>query len=349
MVVVEIFTCSKSLLLYTFYHPPGSNNVDLNHLNSSLRSNSESSCVLVVGDFNIPALDWTDSSSPVNIGGNVIGDNFCDLMGDNFLFQFVHGPTHIAGNKLDLVLCNCPEVVDGVSTHSPGLSEFPSDHYIIDFSVRVKFHRANPVRRKVYDFKRGNFAELRSSLEHVPFDVAFSENIDEYWLAWKDLFLTTVSEFIPIKTVKDTNSPPWMDSDARHYLRKKYTALRKYRRRRTATNKLKLRTLSQEVKYVIRSKHRDYLKKIESSFKDNPKLFWSYHKAVLHSCGKPSVISYNGATATSSADKAELFNSYFSSVFRPQLTTNVNTSHLNIHEQLFAWPLLSELTISVND
>ena len=105
--------------------------------------------MLVVGDFNIPALDWTDSSSPVNTGGNAIGDNLCDIMGDNFLFQFVHGPTHIAGNKLDLVLYNCPEVIHGVSTHSPRVSKFPSDHYIIEFLIRVKFHRANPVRRKV--------------------------------------------------------------------------------------------------------------------------------------------------------------------------------------------------------
>ena len=59
----------------------------------------------------------------------------------------------------------------------------------------------------------------------VPFDVAFSENIDEYWLASKDLFLPTVSEFILIKTVKDTNSPHWMDSEDRHYLRKKKTGV----------------------------------------------------------------------------------------------------------------------------
>ena len=123
-------------------------------------------------------MDWTDSSSPVNIGGNAAGDNFCDLIGDNFLVQFVDGPTHIAGNKLDLVLCNCPEVIEGVSSHSPGVSKFPSDHYIIDFSIRVKLHRAKPVRHKVYDFKEGNFVELHNSLEHVPF--AFSENIDEY-------------------------------------------------------------------------------------------------------------------------------------------------------------------------
>ena len=68
------------LTIYMDINPnPGpSNCLSCLYLNSSLRSNSESSCVLVVGDFNIPALDWTDSSSPVNIGGNVIGDNFCD-------------------------------------------------------------------------------------------------------------------------------------------------------------------------------------------------------------------------------------------------------------------------------
>ena len=80
-----------------------------------------------------------------------------------------------------------------------------------------------------------------------------------------------------------------------------------------------------------------------------PKLFWSYHKAILHSRGKPSVVSYNGVTATSSADKAELFNSYFSSIFRPQSTANANTSYLNVHDQSIDRPLLSELIISVNE
>lgn len=36
---------------------------------------------------------------------------FCELVGDNFLQQFVSGPTHISGSKLDLLLCNCPEII----------------------------------------------------------------------------------------------------------------------------------------------------------------------------------------------------------------------------------------------
>lgn len=133
MVVVEIFTLGKPLILYTFYRPPDSNNNDLIELNASLRAIAESSCAILIGDFNIPALDWADSSSPIDLQGTPAGEKLCDLVEDNFLFQFVNGPTHIAGNKLDLILCNCPEVIQDFSTHSPGVSEFPSDHYIVDF------------------------------------------------------------------------------------------------------------------------------------------------------------------------------------------------------------------------
>ena len=71
--------------------------------------------------------------------------------------------------------------------------------------------------------------------------------------------------------------------------------------------KLKLRTLSQKIKYAIRRKHSEYLAKIEASFKDNPKLFWSYHKAILHHRENQSPkITYNGITA-----KTRIFPRYF--------------------------------------
>ena len=50
-----------------------------------------------------------------------------------------------------------------------------------------------------------------------------------------------------------------------------------------------------------------------------------------------------------SLTKVELFNSYFSSVFTPQSTSNVNTGYLNIYDQSFVCLLLSELTLSVNE
>ncbi|CAB4040713.1 Hypothetical predicted protein [Paramuricea clavata] len=114
-VVVELFQENmKSILLYTFYRPPNSSLDSIQQLNSSLDDNLESACVLLTGDFNLPAIDWSlDHPSPTSAGGH-LEDKFCELVGDYYLEQLISGPTHRDGNKLDLLLCNYPEIIIGM-------------------------------------------------------------------------------------------------------------------------------------------------------------------------------------------------------------------------------------------
>ena len=141
-------------------------------------------------------------------------------------------------------------------------------------------------------------------MSHTPLEIALSGGFDESWALWKDLFLSAVNQCTPTKSVKDTNWPPWIDSEVRHHIPKKYGVLRKYCLNKSEDNKLKLRSLSQHVKYLVKRKRRLYLEKIEGAFSKNPKFFWSYHKAVLHHRTKPnSVITYNGIEATTPAEK----------------------------------------------
>ena len=85
------------------------------------------------------------------------------------------------GTKLHLLLTNWSEIIDySLTSHSrEGL--FPSDHYVVDFTIMLKFKIATGAKRQVYDFKNGNFDDLRDSLSRVPFEIAVSDNIDEYW------------------------------------------------------------------------------------------------------------------------------------------------------------------------
>ena len=83
--------------------------------------------------------------------------------------------------------------------------------------------------------------------------------------------------------------------------------------------------------------------------KNHPKLFWTYHKAILHHHGKSSSITtHNGKTATISFGKAKLFNSYFSSVFRPP-GSQQDMDNMNLLDYLLPKILLSELIMTVED
>ena len=116
-----------------------------------------------------------------------------------------------------------------------------------------------------------NFECLRSCLSNVPFENAFSDDIVHYWSDWKDLFLTAVNKFVPVKTIKDINSPQWIDGKVRQLVRKKYAPLKKCRQNRSIIRKQKLRCISQNIKSLIRKKHREYLERVESPFNKNPK------------------------------------------------------------------------------
>ncbi|CAB4035733.1 Hypothetical predicted protein [Paramuricea clavata] len=241
-------------------------------------------------------------------------------------------------------MCNSPEIVGDVSVLHPETCGFPTDHYIVEFDVKLKFKRAKLIKRRVFDYGKGNFDELRNFLTRYPINVTPTDSINDDWEQWKDTFLTTVRRYIPIRTVKDKNSPPWIDKEVRQLIRKKYKVLKQYRRNKSADRKRKLRSVTQQIKYLIRSKHRGYLAKIESSFCDNPKLFWSYHKSIIHHrTGQSNEITYNGFTAKTAKEKADLFNTYFSSVFHPSSTTCNQTPRTESKENI------SEITIDVDE
>ena len=111
----------------------------MNELNDSLQSNVEKDYVVVVGDFNLPELSWSEDQTTPNSSTGQTGEFFCELFNDNFL-QLIVESTHSGGNKLDLLLSNHPEVIHDVRALSD--EQFPSDHYPIEFFIKQTFKRA---------------------------------------------------------------------------------------------------------------------------------------------------------------------------------------------------------------
>ena len=123
-------------------------------------------------DFNLPELDWSgDQTAPMNNGSRADHNIFCDLKGENFLQQFIPGPTHLAGNKLGLLLCNWPEVIGSVRSFHPRVGLFPSDHYVVEFEIILKFKRA---KRVTFNFETSS-SDIRPRTQRSCFFLQMSE------------------------------------------------------------------------------------------------------------------------------------------------------------------------------
>ena len=92
----------EDLHMYIVYRSPNSspeNNSKINNFINSVKDNS-----VIVGDFNYPDINWE------LLTGTLHTQEFLDVLSEKHLNQHVTFPTHQAGNILDLVFSNVPNL-----------------------------------------------------------------------------------------------------------------------------------------------------------------------------------------------------------------------------------------------
>ena len=111
--------------------------------------------VVLVGDFNLPDINWSSLSSQ-----SAVSDEFCDFVFYHNLTQLVEEPTHITGNCLDLILINTPDNIDPI--HITQESLIQSDHLVLSFtlSTTCRFQESRSLCSFVPDFSKLNYSDL---------------------------------------------------------------------------------------------------------------------------------------------------------------------------------------------
>jgi len=94
---------------------------------------------IIVGDFNLPSINWTDLSCPADD----VHDQFVQFVIGNSLFQYVYSPTRM-NNILDLVLCNDSHILHALCV-TPPLADSDPASVCCDFCwmiiIRIKMLR----------------------------------------------------------------------------------------------------------------------------------------------------------------------------------------------------------------
>lgn len=278
---------------------------------------------LIMGDFNFSNIQWTSdiSGAPPQYSG-VAGHTqtyFFDTMLECNLTQYnIH--RNINDRILDLVFCNsllrtlvCEEPLVPEDTHHRSLSIW------LNYE---KVDHLNSKPRLKYYFESGDYDNIKLSFEKVDWNDGLLNNSLEQAVQnfYKNLY-DVIDKYIPHKTIRNDDLPPWYNASLKKVLKEKFKYLRKYHIYSNIADYDSFSLLRHRAKVLEAECYTAYIKKYEDSIAKNPKLFWSFIKSQKLSTNNiPTSMSYDCKTANSGQDICQLFANYFQSTFLQSAT-----------------------------
>ena len=303
---IELKAHSQRLLVGCVYRPPDVTSFfdEFNQVLSTIWMSRRN--VVIAGDFN---------SDQLATNGN--GAKFKRILQSYNFCNIIKAPTRTSAHSntlIDLILTiNTSKV-----SKSDVIEYCIADHKFIYVIYKLKIRNPKPFIKYVHNFKNvlENPKDFKHDLESAPWWVCSTfEDLDDITWAWNCMYNVIASSHIPLRKAKvRKNSLPWMNSEIRKEMNKRYKLL-KACDGTPATNKLWVdyKSSRNKVSKMLRRAEAQYWKKKFTETKDS-KSFW---KTVNEATGKPKnkhigpLRDANNKEITNDYEKAELINSYF--------------------------------------
>ena len=271
----------------------------------------------ILGDFNLPLIDWVHFHAPDSPLYNL----FMKLTHDYGLSQFVLEPTRI-NNILDLILSPLPDFLSDYSI-CPPLGT--SDHDTICFAVNTRLPnvtQSNQSQRNkaalYYDFASADYEQINALLLSIDWvnELSLCHTVDEYWSLFIYHLSQAIDIYVPVKSYPPKRArcnryPKFI----RVMLTRKAALWRRQRTLNTPDSLLRYQTYASKCAATINEYHASReLRLIEQNN------VGSFYKFVNGKLGQRNVIHpirhpADNSLISSPAEQAALFNAYFASVF----------------------------------
>ena len=303
---------SHPITCCVLYNPPNSSSEYCDNLLNFISNISNSSDRLILlGDFNLPDINWNALS-----GGSPVSNKLCDLIFQTGMSQLIDRPSHLHGNVLDLLLMNIEENINSLEVHSS--SSLSSDHYDITFAVAT-VPKLSPKTTPCYsfNFSRGDYSGLNNYLLNINFTSCFlTHDVERIWHTIEHQIVTAMKLFIPVSKHHSVQHPPWFTSEIRHSLKRLRTLRRKYKFHPSQNTLASIASLEATIHELISTAKLHYESSLISNFASaNSSKIYKYLKSITKSNHMPPTVNLDSSTANTDFDKANLFNHYFHSVF----------------------------------
>ncbi len=280
--------------------------------------------LLIMGDFNYPAINWSAWSTR---GDNTESDEylFIENLQDNYLFQHVNKPTRWRGTDephlLDLVLTNEETMIEEIIYESP-LGK--SDHCILRFDFLCYSEVETTYKTKRY-YKEADYERINQEISSIDWETELKQfnNINSMWSAFQAKIRSIENRLVPQKTIKlsnKTRSRIPVDASTYDKIRRKNALSRRYIATKDPAIRKEYNRMRNKVKRDMRKLRKKFEKKLAQESKSNPKAIWRYINGQSKTRRGVSELHVdpndeNSEITDSDGEKAEILAKFFSSVF----------------------------------
>ena len=270
-----------SLLVGVLYRSPGSPESNNEHLNQMITEavNTQHSHLLLLGDFNYPAINWdnwcTLSSSSVSVEYK-----FIENIRNNYLYQHVTLPTRgrvgSQANTLDLVFTNEEGMIDDITYESP-LGK--SDHSVLLINYVCYAETKNDKQMRYY-YDKGDYTSIASRLDGCNWDTVLGTGcVNSQWTRFKEYMKNIESEYIPHRTVSNANAHKGkipLDKASIRKIKKKHSLWKRFMETKDGERYNEYCRVRNQVRTLTRKLKKQFELNLATAAKSNPKAIWKY-------------------------------------------------------------------------
>ena len=312
VIFIDLMHQNTRTRLCNVYRPPSMNLSNTRELFELLRQYGDVSCnTCIVGDFNMPHIDWPNFTSLDNISSFLL--NFVHEIG---LQQFVDEPTR-GNNILDLVLgTRCESAVSLISNVCVNETFSHSDHSFITFDMHCERPPTSEVVFK--NFRAADWDLIRAHLAMLDWENVFSDcanDCEAAWLKFKMIINNIVELYVPQCSFSNKLKAPWFNNRLKRMTRAKQRKWKKYKRSHLDQDLRNYRLYCRDVHAAVNIARGQYERNKFSNKSCRPKDFFNYIDKRTNSTSAIPSLQIGPAVVVTDSQKAEELSRHYSKVF----------------------------------
>ena len=205
-----------------------------------------------------------------------------------------------------------------MTVHNHSNQPIKSDHFLISCEIcQDTSCHSSTTSNYIYDYPKADYSGLCQYLfsSNIYSCLQFND-VEIVWNIIKEALFKAIELFVPKVKVRTKQYPKWFTPQLIHEANCLRTLRKKYTLSPTAHNLNRLTTAGNLFNDKVESAKVTYeTNLIESLLSQSNPAVYRYLRSITNHKGLPTTVVFNNTHASSDIDKANLFNTYFSSVF----------------------------------